>query len=50
MQYIYSNLTLRNMVIIVNDLFLMLCKACNIGKRNDYNDVPVSGLIDADCV
>lgn len=25
----------------------MSCKACNIGKRNDYNNVPVSGLIAA---
>lgn len=27
----------------------MLCKACNIGKRNDYNNVPVSGVKAADC-
>lgn len=26
----------------------MLCKACNIGKRNDYNNVPVGGLRAAD--
>lgn len=28
----------------------MLCKACNIGKINDYNNGSVSGLIAADCV